>query len=426
MDLKALVAAHLASARARTDALLAPFDDQDLERQVSPIMSPLVWDLAHIGHYEELWLIRALAGDAPTDARFDDLYDAFRHPRRERAELPILGPDAARRFVADVRVRTLEILDGIELDNGKPLLDRGFVYGMVIQHEHMHIETMLATIQLMGVPYDVESAACTPGDRLLAPRRHASRSSPTPGAPASIEHEGGIFVMGTDVEPWAFDNERPAHEVDVAPFQLGARLVTNAEYLAFIEDGGYDEPAHWDDVGWKWRQEAGLEHPQHWRRDGEGSWSLLRFGDRHDLDPLEPVEHVSWYEADACARWAGARLPTEVEWEYAASWAPDGVKRRYPWGDEDAAADGDGASAWGCEQLVGDVWEWTSSDFRAYPGFRAFPYREYSEVFFGSEYKILRGGSWAVPPVACRSTFRNWDYPIRRQIFSGFRLARDA
>jgi iron(II)-dependent oxidoreductase len=158
----------------------------------------------------------------------------------------------------------------------------------------------------------------------------------------------------------------------------------------------------------------------------------------------EPVQHVCWYEADAFARWAGKRLPTEAEWEKAASWTSSGEKRRYPWGDEEptaalanlstssrfspapAGSFAAGESPSGCRQMIGDVWEWTASDFSAYPGFRSFPYREYSEVFFGSEYKVLRGGSWATHPAAVRNTFRNWDYPIRRQIFSGFRCARDA
>jgi gamma-glutamyl hercynylcysteine S-oxide synthase len=427
VDLKPLVTAHLERARARTTALLEPFDDAGLRRQVSPLMSPLVWDLAHIGHYEELWLVRTIAGAAPTDTRYDDLYDAFAHPRRERAGLAILGPDAARRYVADVRARALEVLERVEFDTDDPLLDRARVYGMVIQHEHMHCETMLATIELMGVPYDVRFGASHPG-------------TPPPAKEWTSVY-GGTFVMGTDEEPWAFDNERPAHAVELAPFDLGTRLVTNAEYLAFIGDGGYDDPRHWSDIGWKWRQEAALEHPHGWQREGDGAWSVVRFGTRIDVAPDEPVQHVCWYEADAFARWAGARLPTEAEWEMAASWGPDGRKRRYPWGDDDPAPGvanlgqarlgpapphAAGASPWGCLQMTSDLWEWTASDFEGYPGFRAFPYREYSEVFFGDEYKVLRGGSWAVPPVACRTTFRNWDYPIRRQIFCGFRLARDA
>lgn len=436
MDLKSLVRAHLEHARTRTLALLEPLDDAALTTQVSPLMSPLVWDLAHIGHYEELWLIRNLTDAAPTDPRYDDLYDAFAHPRRERVDLPILGPAQAKAFVKDVRERALDVLDRVELDGDSDLLHDAFVYGMVIQHEHMHDETMLATIQLSEVPFDV-----------VLPVSGTKRSSGHPAlareGSAELTLPGGTFVMGTSAEPWAFDNERPAHDVEVAPFHIDRAPVSNSDYAEFIADGGYDDPLLWTEDGWKWRQEGALEHPMFWQREGNGDWSVLRFGHRLDLAPAEAVQHVCWYEADAFARWAGKRLPKEAEWEYAASWGPDGRKRRYPWGDDDPTdaqtnlgqhrlgpaprdSHSAGASAWGCVGMVSDVWEWTSSDFHGYPGFRSFPYREYSEVFFGSEYKVLRGGSWAAHPVACRTTFRNWDYPIRRQIFTGFRCARDA
>jgi iron(II)-dependent oxidoreductase len=250
--------------------------------------------------------------------------------------------------------------------------------------------------------------------------------------------------MGTDLEPWAYDNERPAHTVDVDAFWIDTTPVTNGRYAEFIADGGYAEQRWWTEAGWAWVREASLEHPEFWAPDGQGGWVRTRLG-RTEAVPLEePVQHVCWYEADAYARWAGKRLPTEAEWEKAAAWTPDGVKRRFPWGDEEpspvvanlstsgrfapapAGSFAAGASPWGCRQMIGDVWEWTASDFSAYPGFRSFPYREYSEVFFGPDYKVLRGGSWATHPTAIRTTFRNWDYPIRRQIFSGFRCARDA
>ncbi len=251
----------------------------------------------------------------------------------------------------------------------------------------------------------------------------------------------GPFEMGTDLEPWAYDNERPAHVVDLPAFAIDTFPVSNHRYAEFIADGGYHQARWWTEAGWEWRCREGLEHPQFWRPEGGGTWSRIRFGWQEHVPPDEPVQHVCWYEADAYARWAGRRLPTEAEWEKAASWTPDGRKLRYPWGNEwvpgmanlDQSRFGPdpigshaaGTGPWGCHQMVGDVWEWTASDFEPYPGFGAFPYREYSEVFFGSGYKVLRGGSWATSPRAVRTTFRNWDHPIRRQIFAGFRCASD-
>jgi iron(II)-dependent oxidoreductase len=264
------------------------------------------------------------------------------------------------------------------------------------------------------------------------------------GAPAGREVlvPGGPFTMGTSTEPWALDNERPAHEVHVPAFAIDAAPVTNARYAEFVGDGGYEEPRWWSEEGWRHRTEAGLTGPMHWRRDGDG-WAYTRFGRPSPLVPDEPVVHVCFHEAAAFARWAGRRLPTEAEWEKAARYDPGtGRSRRYPWGDEEptprranlgqrhlspapVGAYPDGASPLGVHQLIGDVWEWTDTDFAGYPGFVAFPYREYSEVFFGPKYKVLRGGSFGTDAAACRGTFRNWDHPIRRQIFSGFRCARD-
>jgi gamma-glutamyl hercynylcysteine S-oxide synthase len=409
VNLDERVRTHLEQARTRTLATLEPFDDDQLTAQVSPLMSPLAWDLAHIAHYEELWLVRALTDAPPTDERYDDLYDAFAHPRRERASLPILNPTDARAFAASVRERTLRVLDSTDLSAmTSPLLRDAFVYGMVVQHEHQHIETMLATINLMNIPYALTperrggSAPAGPppaGGGGPEDRGHPAEDGGRAGAhPLEVTVPGGTFTMGTDSEPWAYDNERPAHVVELAPFRIDTAPVTNAAYAEFLADGGYDDPRLWTKDGWKWRQEAGLEAPQGWERDGS-SWSRVWFGRRDDLVLDASVQHVCWHEADAFARWAGKRLPTEAEWERAA------VAGRL--------------------DRVGDVWEWTATDFAGYPGFEASPYREYSEVFFGPDYKVLRGASWAVPAVARRPTFRNWDFPIRRQIFSGFRCARD-
>jgi iron(II)-dependent oxidoreductase len=430
---------ELTRARERTLDLLAPFDDLALTEQHSPLMSPLVWDLAHIAHYEELWLVRELGVGDATDPRFDDVYDAFRHPRAERPSLDLLDPDDARAFGASVRRRVThaEIPPSGEA-RVDALLAADFVYRMVVRHEHQHVETMLATIQLM------DDASVTAGDG------SGRRSARSDAVGSEVLIPAGPFVMGTDTDPWAYDNERPAHAVELPAFLIDATPTTNGQYVEFVEAGGYDDPAHWSETGWKWRQEAGLARPEFWSRRPDG-WYRRRYGREEPLPVLEPVQHVCWYEADAYARWTGRRLPTEAEWEKAASWDPgagEGVKRRVPWspeartvdapdraalwrpghrfGPDEVGAHPDGASPYGVLDLLGGVWEWTATDFTGHPGFDSFPYREYSEVFFGDEYKVLRGGSWATHPLAVSTTFRNWDFPIRRQIFSGFRCARDA
>ena len=246
--------------------------------------------------------------------------------------------------------------------------------------------------------------------------------------------------MGDPGEGFAYDNERPRHEVELPAFEIDRLPVTNGDYLEFVEAGGYDDRRCWSPEGWEWIRETGTRRPLYWTEDGRER----RFGSGDPIDPSLPVMHVSWFEADAYARWRGKRLPTEAEWEKAAAWDPvDGKSRRYPWGDEPpegrhanldqtafgpapAGAHPAGESAYGVLGLIGDAWEWTASDFGPYPGFRAFPYEEYSSIFFGSDYKVLRGGSWATRPHVIRNTFRNWDFPRRRQIFAGFRCARDA
>ncbi len=414
------LARGLETARARTLAL-TEFDDTELFEQVSPLMSPLVWDLAHIGQQEDLWLLRS--GDPRRDGmlppQVDRLYDAFLHSRAERPTLPLLTPAQSRRFLHDVRGRVFDQLDRA---------DALFPFAMVEQHEHQHDETMLATHQLR------------PGPGLLG------EGTPIPPG-RTMPHDAvlvsaGEFVLGVDAdaEPWSLDNERPGHVVDLPAFRIGRVPVTNAEWQGFVAGGGYGEPRWWSARGWQHRRQAGLERPLFWSADG----SRRRFGVTEDVPPDEPVQHVSYFEAEAYAAWAGARLPSEQEWEKACAWDPAaGRRRRWPWGSLEPTAQlanlgggalrpapvgayPAGASAYGVEQLIGDVWEWTSSDFVPWPGFVPMLYDAYSGPFFGGDFRVLRGGSWAVAPSAVRPSFRNWDLPIRRQIFSGVRLAWDA
>lgn len=419
----------LSAARERTQALTTAVEDPDLLAQHSPLMSPLVWDLAHIGNQEEQWLLRTLGGREALRPDIDKVYDAFEHPRAERPALPLLAPDEARRYLGEVRERVLDVVAAMPLRDTGPLAAGGFLLGMIAQHEQQHDETMLITHQLRGGPPVLSAPAPRP-----APAE-------APGLPREVRVPGGEFTMGTSTEPWSLDNERPAHPRSVPGFHIDTTPVGNGAYLDFIADGGYRNPRWWAPQGWAYVREHGLGAPLFWERDG-GQWTRRRFGVTEPVPADEPVLHVSWYEADAYARWAGRRLPTEAEWEKAARYDPvSRQSRRYPWGDADPGPHHanlgqrhlrpaplgsfpEGASPVGARQLIGDVWEWTADDFLPYPGFAAFPYREYSEVFFGSRHKVLRGGSFAVAPVACRGTFRNWDLPIRRQIFAGFRTAR--
>ena len=427
--IKDRIVADLSRARARTQLLTDALDDTELARQHSRLMSPLVWDLAHIGNQEELWLLRDVGGREPIlPETVDQLYDAFQHPRADRPSLPLLDPQSSRSYIGEVRTRVIDVLERTPL-HGRRLTEGGFVFGMVAQHEQQHAETMLATHQLRQ------------GDPVLdAPAPPPATGLPLP---SEVLVPGGPFTMGTSVHPWALDNERPAHQVQVAAYWLDTVPVSNADYQNFIADGGYQQRRWWSPAGWQHVQQVGLAAPLFWRQEGR-QWLRRRFGRLEPVPQDEPVMHVCFYEAEAYTRWAGKRLPTESEWEKAARHDPgSGLARQYPWGDDDATPDRAnlgqdhlqpapvgaypaGASPLGIQQLIGDVWEWTSSDFAPYPGFGPWPYREYSEVFFGPDYKVLRGGSFAADRVACRGTFRNWDYPIRRQIFAGFRCARDA
>jgi len=435
-DLADRIAERLQEARSRTLALLAPVGEDDLRRQHDPLMSPILWDLGHIVHFEALWLTRNLDG-AIEFTEMPGLYNPFEHPRATRAALPLPSLDGLLALSADVRHNVLAKLQQADFESGNPLLRDGFVYHMVLQHEYQHDETILQTLQLKhGAPY--RAPRSLPG---------AARSTEqSDGGIDAFRHmvrvPAGTYPIGTSDAPDAYDNERPGHAVQLDAFEIDAAPVTNEAYLAFMNDGGYTRRELWSDAGWAWLQDARVAEPKHWHRDGD-VW-MTRSMDRMAPVALDhPVVHVCYHEADAFARWAGKRLPTEYEWEVAASWNPaTRTAQRYPWGDEpptrelanvdqltfDTTPVGShprNISPLGCYGMIGDVWEWTSSAFHGYPCFRAFPYAEYSEVFFGPEYKVLRGGSWATRSGAIRNTFRNWDFPIRRQIFSGFRCARD-
>jgi iron(II)-dependent oxidoreductase len=364
---KAAIAAALSEARERTLALIEPLSDEQLNRVYSPILSPLAWDLGHIANFEELWLVQRVGGRAPLHGDLGRFYDAIENPRKIRGELPILRDAELRSYMADVRERTLDVLEGVEIgpDVEDPLLRDGFVYEMLLAHELQHNETMLQLLQMVE------------GYEPVRPE-FEPEPEPTPDAPEMVRIDAGEHAIGAPDRGFAYDNERSRHSVELPAFEIDRTPVSNASYIGFMED-------------------TDAEPPLYWERDG-GEWIDTARGKGKPIVPSQPVIHVSWEQADSFARWAGKRLPTEFEWEAA------------------------------CDQLegLGHGWEWTCSNFLPYPGFEAFPYREYSEAFFGDTYRVLRGSSWATHPRVARPTFRNWDLPERNQIFAGLRCARDA
>jgi iron(II)-dependent oxidoreductase len=361
---KAAIRERLAEARERTLELIEPLDDEQLNRVYSPILSPLAWDLGHIANFEELWLVRTIGEREPLNGDLGSFYDAIENPRKTRGELPILRGAELRGYMDDVRGRALDVLDSVEVGPGAddPLLRDGFVYELLLAHEQQHNETMLQLLQMVD-GYE--------------PLRPVGTAPVVADGPEMVAVTGGSHEIGALARGFAYDNERPRHEVELGPFEIDRTPVTNRAYTEFMEA-------------------TGAEAPLYWEREGD-EWVDTAMGRRSPLAPDHPVVHVSWEEADAFARWAGKRLPREDEWE----------------------------AAHGQLDSLGQAWEWTSSDFLAYPGFEAFPYREYSEVFFGDEYKVLRGSAWATHPNVVRPSFRNWDLSQRRQIFAGLRCARD-
>jgi gamma-glutamyl hercynylcysteine S-oxide synthase len=347
-------------------------------------MSPLVWDLGHIAAFEDLWLCR----ETGLDQLRPDLaavYDADETPRPDRGELPYLRRDEAIAYMNEVRARTLAVVGEVS----------PFIAEMLVQHEHQHNETMLQTLQL-----------AEPG--VFAPERPAPAGSAASG---SLKIDPGQAEIGDGGDGFAYDNERPRHTVELGAYEIDRAPVTNARYMEFVEDGGYRRRELWTEEGWAAREAEDWQRPRYWTADG-GERRFDRIG---GIEPDLPVMHVSWFEADAYARWRGARMPTEAEWEHAATLAEP--ER----GNLDQRGFGPGPAG----SFVGDCWEWTATEFGGYPGFEAYPYPEYSQVFFNSGYRVLRGASWATRPRVARVTFRNWDHPERRQIFAGFRCAKD-
>jgi iron(II)-dependent oxidoreductase len=429
---RSVTTAHLTDilrdARARTLELLAGLDQQQLIGPKLAIVNPMQWEIGHVAWFYEYFILRRLYDYPPLLANGDDLYDSIKIAHDTRWDLPLLSLDETLDYMQRVHEALIERLD-------RPMASEAdsFIYQFATFHEDMHGEAFLWTRQTLAYPRPTLAAAAggLPPDAAAGP------------LPGDVEVPGGVFLLGSPPEsPFLFDNEKWSHPVTVAPFRIARAPVTNAEMAAFVEDGGYRRRELWSVDGWYWRERVEAEHPVYWRRDDSDDWHYRRFHEWSPLAPHQAVIHVNWYEADAYCRWAGRRLPTEAEWEAAAIGKPDGDtlsphKRRFPWGDEpttpvhasldgralgciDVAALPAGDSAFGCRQMMGNVWEWTSDTFGPFPGFAPDAYREYSQPLFGNT-KVLRGGAWTSRGRMVTPTYRNYFGPERRDVFAGLR-----
>lgn len=411
------------------ERLLCVIEDLSSGQLMGPmldIVNPVLWEIGHVGWFHEYWTLRHGHGMTPLIDRGDRLWNSstVAHDTRWHLDLPDRAGTLA--YLRDVLSRQLE-----HLSRGNLSDHARYFYDLSIRHEDMHVEALAYTRQTLGYrrPPTFE-------DR--APRRIGSSSG-------DVEVPGGTWRIGaTKVEGFIFDNEKWAHPVQLEPFRIARAPVTNREFAAFVEAGGYRAREFWCDPGWNWRQRTGAERPIYWQPKADGVWTWRRYDRVEELAPDAPVVFVNWYEAEAWCRWAKRRLPTEVEWEAAAIGEPtaDGKwladrKRRWPWGghpptraeanlefafDEplDVGDCARGDSAFGCRQMIGNVWEWTASDFAPFPGFTADPYEDYSRPWFGTR-KVLRGGCWATSKQIARPAYRNFFTPDRNDVFAGFR-----
>jgi len=409
-DLRQRLRADMVACRNRTLSLVQDLTEAEFRQQAHADFSPLGWHLGHIAFTESLWLLEHLQRSPCPYPQYQTLFAADGLPKAERENLPDLPTILA--FMADIRDRAWAYLATAPLDQQLRL------WRWLLQHESQHAETATYLLTLHRWP------AAPPA---LSPTVFDSSPLPAWGATSTDQMvfvPGGNFTLGSETVD-ALDNEQPEHPVSVDDFWIDRTPVTVAAYADFIAAGGYENSQWWHPDGWLWRQRCRVTQPLYWPTTDQANTT--------------PVCGVSWYEADAYACFVGKRLPTEVEWERAARWHPiEQTLQPWPWGDEPLSdrhgnfggQQGQvtpvgqfpaGRSATGCDDLLGNVWEWTSSWFEGYPGFRAFPYPEYSQVYFDRAHRVLRGGCWATPPWVLRPTFRNWYHPHRQQVFAGFR-----
>jgi iron(II)-dependent oxidoreductase len=419
---------HLRETRDRTRRLTEDLSSAELMGRRLDMVNPVLWEIGHVGWFHEYWTLRHTHDHAPLIERCDRLWDSSAVPHATRWQLDLPDRAGTYRYMAEVLARQEDILGGTVDAAAR------YFYELAIRHEDMHVEALTYSRQTLSYAAPQE---------LGPPHRHLLPAAG--GLPGDVAVPGGTWRLGsTAADGFVFDNEKWAHEITLAPFRIARAPVTNAEFAAFVEAGGYGLREFWSDAGWAWRQRGNAERPVYWQARRDGVWTARRYRADEELAPHAPVLFVNWFEAEAWCRWAGRRLPSEAEWEAAAIGMPaaDGTRladgrRHWPWGDApptpahtnlDFAFDGtidvgaceDGDSAFGCRQMIGNAWEWTASDFLPFAGFTADPYRDYSQPWFGTR-KVLRGGCWATSARIARPTYRNFFTPERNDVFAGFR-----
>ncbi len=413
-------------------------DEADLRRSPGAGFRPLLWHLGHVGAFEGYWILQRVKGAPSISPRYDEIFDPIKTPREDSTNLPPI-PEI-NSYLERVREEVLDFLVKLPPPAGDPLLSDGYVFDMVIEHEYQHQETVAYLLQMLAPA----AKRMGDGDQTVDNEAIEGRDMRAPKAdlPRMVSVPGGPFEMGADGSTFAYDNEMPAHRVELADFRIDVYPVTAGEYAEFIEAGGYQTRSLWSDDGWEWKKAHNIISPEYWSRSDDATrWRVREMFEETAMRVDHPVTGVSWYEADAYARFVGKRLPTEAEWEKAASWDPAAAARRrfgcegevglkgnfgfQNWGTTSVEKHPGGASAYGCVDMSGNVWEWTSSRFEGYPGFKAFPYPEYSEIWFDGDHRVLKGGSWATRLPLLRCSFRNFWRPRFRIAFSGFRCAAD-
>lgn len=433
------MAALMTEARGRTLKLFNLAREEDLHHSPGFGFRPVIWHLAHIGVFEAYWLLQKLKNEPAPDERYERIFDPINTPREESKNLPSRREMEA--YLDRVRQRSLRVLEETNFDEADPLVRDGYIFHLVLQHEYQHQETLCYLLQLL--PATAKSRPALAASQADVSQPFAAGQESSPSSPEMVTVAAGEFEMGARGGAFVYDNELPRHRVNLPAFKLDRLLTTNAEYASFIAEGGYRRREWWSDEGWSWREREDWQAPLYWQRDGN-AWRLRGLFDEASLEARHPVTGVSWYEAEAYARFRGKRLPTEAEWERAAAWdATRQQGRRFAWGDEEpnrtlcnfdnerwgttpVGSFPAGASREGCLDMTGNVWEWTQDAFDGYPGFRAFPYPEYSEVWFDGDHRVLKGGSWATRAPLLRNSFRNFFRRQFRIAFAGIRCAVDA